>query len=690
MRIGLILNVLDEDYQISIFKGIKEEAEKQGVEIFCIQQENSNFVKTPLLSDVLKRNIFKLSGLIYLTSVMTDIYDIQNFDDANDFFNNLPVISVGQKIEGLPAIISETDFSMKQLMEHLILEHKYKKFVFLGGPQNHPDAISREEIFKQTLEVYKVWEPQISYKIRHGLFTEEAAIEMMNDFYKNCSDFSPDAIICANDNMAIGVYKFFKMNPRLKICAVTGFDDVPQLLYQFPTLTTVRQPLEKMGKKAVETVINLIKGKKIKKLNYIESSVIYRQSCGCTTEKKSQNDEQILIEKIQTDFIKTEQQLRMLNHFAQYVGNALSFDLLRYYIKSNLEQLEIFDFAILIFEKNCFPEDFENKLKVKPFFVYHKSEGENSKYYTARNATICAYEDFFNDFEDSVLEKKKNLILKYLICGRECIGFVLYNCDDSLLSYMGTLVTTISQSIARIQESKEKEKRSEYLEQEVKKRTHQLVEANERRMKVEAEVLKISEMERHRFSNDLHDDICQRLAGISMLCRSYSNKTVLVQKSEMEELAELITDTLQATRQYAHNSFPVEVENLGLKNSISNLCNSVEKQSGIKCNYDWKLKDNLISDSTAKLNIFRIIQEALHNVMKHSKASKVDVILFEKNNQIFIQIKDDGCGIKNKETGLGFNSMQYRANQIGASFEILSEEKKGTTVQVILKQSASA
>ena len=102
-------------------------------------------------------------------------------------------------------------------------------------------------------------------------------------------------------------------------------------------------------------------------------------------------------------------------------------------------------------------------------------------------------------------------------------------------------------------------------------------------MEVEGEVLRISEIERQRFSTDLHDDICQRLAGISMLCRSYSKNEEGAKKEEMEELAQLISQTLQTTRQYAHNSYPVELESLGLNRSINNLCNSFENTTGIKC-----------------------------------------------------------------------------------------------------------
>lgn len=221
------------------------------------------------------------------------------------------------------------------------------------------------------------------------------------------------------------------------------------------------------------------------------------------------------------------------------------------------------------------------------------------------------------------------------------------------------------------------------MEQEVSKRTRELLEANNERMKVEAEVLRISEMERQRFSLDLHDDICQRLAGISMLCRSYSRMENGIDKNQIVELADLINDTLQRTRQYAHNSYPVELESLGLNDSISNLCNSFVLQTEIKCDYNWQIPENVLFSNTQKLNTFRIIQEALHNIQKHANASKVEVNLSFKDKRVCVEICDNGKGFvvtDNIKKGLGVSSMEYRANQINADFHIMENKPKGIKI----------
>ena len=74
----------------------------------------------------------------------------------------MPVISVGQKIEGIPSVLIETEDSMKQLVEHLILNHKYRKFLFISGAEDHPDAEIREQIFIKTMEAYRPWFSDLS------------------------------------------------------------------------------------------------------------------------------------------------------------------------------------------------------------------------------------------------------------------------------------------------------------------------------------------------------------------------------------------------------------------------------------------------------------------------------------------------------------------------------------------------
>lgn len=676
MRIGLVLNVLDEEYQISIYRGIKTQALKKGVELVCFQQENSNSSDDSLVCNYEKNGYFNLDGVILLTSVLIDSNNLSKKEDVEKIWGKIPIVSIGQKIEGIPSFLIQTDDSMKQLVEHLILKHNYRKFLFISGSQNHHDAIMREHIFKKTMEAYKPWFSDLSYKIKHGMFNEQAAVQVMEDYYKENPDTKLDVIVCANDNMALGVYKFFKIhqsNPNIKECAVTGFDDIPQAKFEIPSLTTVKQPLQEIGTVAFNSLLEMIDGKSFSDEVFIESEFIVRDSCGCNSLRENKNWKEDFIFQLQSKYVQTEHFLRLVSHISMDLNYPETLIGIKYQLNISIEQLDVTDFCVLL-----------GKEKLKPIFI----RIDNKYIPDFNNNKECTIGEFYDDFLYQKKEKGSSLILKNLYSGNQILGVVFYDGNHAVLPHLCNVAVNVAHALLRIENAEEKKRREEYLTNEVSKRTKELVEANNRRMEVEAEVLRISEMERMRFSTDLHDDICQRLAGISMLCRSYANSKTPLKKESISELASLIGDTLQRTRLYAHNSYPVELESLGLKNSIANLCNSFEQQQNIKCNYFWKVNENTEFDNIQKLNIFRIIQESLHNIGKHSKAKNANVSIIQNENLIEIKICDDGVGIsqeKSLKKGLGLNSMVYRADQMNADFKIEKNIPNGTCVKINLK-----
>ncbi|BDC93841.1 substrate-binding domain-containing protein [Treponema bryantii] len=686
MRIGVVLNILDEEYQISVYKGIEQKAQSLGIELVCFQQENAKITEDEPVSRFPRKEYFDLDGIILVTSVITGNADFTTKDDVERIWGKIPVVSVGQKIEGIPSVLIETEDSMKQLVEHLILTHNYRKFLFISGAEDHPDAEEREQIFTKTMEAYKPWFSDLQYKLKRGYFTEVAAIRAMGEYMDEESKF-PDVVVCANDNMAIGVYKYFKIHcnkPGFKECAVTGFDDIPQARFEIPSLTTVHQPLNEIGAKSLELMKEVLEGKNVPQEVFIESRVVYRKSCGCKGSKDDFATDEDQFRAMQANYVQSETLLRMVSHIGQDLNYGETFGALKYVVRQNLNELGMNNFAILRFSNGDLKSSHLKNMPVDPLFVRRSG---NECYEFDREMKMPLGQ-FYRRFYDIDPHTKPAMILKFLIVGNEIIGCIFYEADENVLPYLSSIAINLAHGLNRMTMAEERRKHSEFLEREVNERTKELVEANNRRMEVEAEVLRISELERQRFSNDLHDDICQRLAGISMLCRSYSNQDTPVEKSQMLELAQLIGETLQTTRQYAHNSYPVELESLGMNHSLSNLCNSFAAQSGINCQYEWGMPKGVHFDKIQKLNIFRIIQEALHNILKHSKAKNVWVSVMPETRKTVIKVIDDGVGFVNEESGnskgLGLNSMQYRANQIGASFVIKSNKPHGTCVQLSL------
>ncbi len=133
MRIGLVLNILDEEYQISLYRGIKRRAAELGIQIICFQEGNTEFRSDAFIGRLPQKDFFNLDGIILLTSVVIDSCTLNNKTDIQNIWGELPLVSVGQKIDGVPSLLIQTDDSMRDLVDHLVLTHKYRNFIYIGG-----------------------------------------------------------------------------------------------------------------------------------------------------------------------------------------------------------------------------------------------------------------------------------------------------------------------------------------------------------------------------------------------------------------------------------------------------------------------------------------------------------------------------------------------------------------------------
>ena len=119
MRIGVVLNILDEEYQISVYKGIVQKAQELGVELVCFQQENAHITEDEPISRFPHKEYFDLDGIILITSVITGNAEFVTKADVERVWGKLPVVSVGQKIEGIPSLLVNTEKTMQSLQPAL-------------------------------------------------------------------------------------------------------------------------------------------------------------------------------------------------------------------------------------------------------------------------------------------------------------------------------------------------------------------------------------------------------------------------------------------------------------------------------------------------------------------------------------------------------------------------------------------
>jgi DNA-binding LacI/PurR family transcriptional regulator len=178
----------------------------------------------------------------------------------------------------IPVITVENKDGAAMLVNHLIEKHGRRQIVFLRVPEVHEDSVWRERGYRESLESHNVAvKPEL---ITSGLFDEEEAFISVQKLLQDGIEF--DAVF-ADDDSAIGAMRAIKMTGRLipQDVAVVGFDDVPFARYLSPALTTVRAPIEEIGREAVRQLVRLMNGEPAQALTLMRTELVIRESCGC-------------------------------------------------------------------------------------------------------------------------------------------------------------------------------------------------------------------------------------------------------------------------------------------------------------------------------------------------------------------------------------------------------------------------
>ena len=207
--------------------------------------------------------------------------------------------------------------------------------------------------------------------------------------------------------------------------------------------------------------------------------------------------------------------------------------------------------------------------------------------------------------------------------------------------------------------------------------------------RLEKEVLQISEMEQRRIGQDLHDGICQHLAGIelmSLVLQQMLEKKSKSQAAQAEKIGVHVRDVIAQTRSLARGLSPVVLESEGLMAALAELAASTEKLFRVKCRFTCPAPVFLHELITAT-HLFRIAQEAVTNAVKHGKAREIEIRLETKLEKMVLTVGDNGGGFPPRSgtsKGMGLRIMQYRAGMIGATLLFQRPNKGGSAVVCFL------
>jgi two-component system, NarL family, sensor histidine kinase UhpB len=200
------------------------------------------------------------------------------------------------------------------------------------------------------------------------------------------------------------------------------------------------------------------------------------------------------------------------------------------------------------------------------------------------------------------------------------------------------------------------------------------------------------EEERARVARELHDELGQVLTSLKLEfmwlvdeLKKTEPKPGIQLVNKLQSLIGLIEVSIQSVRQISGDLRPAVLDHLGLKDAIEWEATKFQARTGIRCRVAFKLKREL-ADRTRALALFRILQEALTNVVRHAHAGAVRISVRERGQALTLIVKDNGRGITKTErsgvNSIGLLGMSERARLLGGRVMIAGGPGRGTTVKV--------
>jgi signal transduction histidine kinase len=189
------------------------------------------------------------------------------------------------------------------------------------------------------------------------------------------------------------------------------------------------------------------------------------------------------------------------------------------------------------------------------------------------------------------------------------------------------------------------------------------------------------EKERSRIIRELHDGVGQLLTVINLRLEALEDDSQI--KSEIKSL---VKETIAEVRRISYNVMPGALVDFGLEAALKGLLENIKKYSGLEYDITYVRETDLLLSFDLRIAMFRIAQEALNNIIKHSSAKKVELFVIKTEEEVYMMIKDNGKGFGLAEAenkgGFGLRSMKERAKLLNGDIEIHSEKDKGTIIEV--------
>jgi phosphoserine phosphatase RsbU/P len=270
---------LRDDYQGALRLGIERVCAAEDVDLWVFAGRN-NWIRS---AD--QHRLFRLLDPSRVHGIVLAAGLIESFTPLEGVLQTLrercavPMCAVGQEVAGMPSFLIDNAAAAAQTAEHLIQVHGCRRIACISGPRDHHEARERLRGVSQALR-------------RHGLELDEQSVvsgdfavsdgrRAVAELLARGQEF--DGLLAANDHMALGAIEALRATPRRcpERVAVAGFDDAASARFGVVPLTTIRQPIQRLGALAAECIVRAWRGESSVAVTRLDTELILRESCGC-------------------------------------------------------------------------------------------------------------------------------------------------------------------------------------------------------------------------------------------------------------------------------------------------------------------------------------------------------------------------------------------------------------------------
>ncbi len=286
--IGFLVHTVIDAHGSALWAGIQDAARANDVNVVCFQ---GSHLESPdgflAQGNALYRLVSpeNVDGLVFSSATLMMYTDSERMQRFVDTYRPLPRASLGLLLTGIPSLTVENYQGMRDMINHLIEAHGFRRIAFISGPQGHPESKIRYQAYVDALADHDLpldaalvsppteWN-EVSGQEVIGILLDERGLHPGVGF---------EAVAASNDETAVGALNELQARGFHvpEDVAVTGFDGFEKGKYCIPPLTSVRQPVYEQAVLAFEMVIAQLRGEDVSYQKNLPTELVIRQSCGC-------------------------------------------------------------------------------------------------------------------------------------------------------------------------------------------------------------------------------------------------------------------------------------------------------------------------------------------------------------------------------------------------------------------------